>query len=56
MELNFEYEREYKELYGKFLNIKGFEKYFISVLKENVKFKMSKSGVQLEAEMLFATV
>lgn len=25
LELDFEYEREYKELYGKFLKIKGFE-------------------------------
>ncbi len=52
--IHLDYHRDYVELVNKFLSNKGFEKYFISDMFENIKFDMDEKGAKVENEAVIA--
>ncbi len=48
--LHLDYTRDYKEIIGKFLKNKRFEKYFIGEMFENIKFDLDNKGARVENE------
>ncbi len=48
--LHLDYRRDYVELIRKYLSNKGFEKYFIAQMFENIKFDMDEKGARVENE------
>ncbi len=48
--------RNYTELINKFFNNKGFEKYFIKYMFENIKFDMDEKGARVENEAVIVAV
>jgi len=48
--LHIDHHRDYVELIYKFLANKGFEKYFIAQMFENIKFNMDEKGARVENE------
>jgi len=48
--LHLDHHRGYVEFMGKFLANKGFEKYFIAQMFENIKFDMDHKGARVESE------
>ncbi|MFA5995419.1 MAG: hypothetical protein WCW27_06760 [Patescibacteria group bacterium] len=52
--LHLDHHRDYVELIGKYLANKGFEKYFIAQMFENIKFNMDEKGAKVENEAVIA--
>lgn len=53
--LHLDHHRDYVELIGKYLANKGFEKYFIAQMFENIKFDMDEKGARVENEAVILT-
>ncbi len=43
--------KNYSEFEKKFLNVRGFESYFVSKFEEKASFKITKEGVKLKVSL-----